>query len=207
MLSIRIEWIADDSFLGECDTFRYEFIVDFRMHKCTRCSNTILCCVMKDSFVSDIDGKINCKFRFKFKLIQRNHVLTICIFTDDQRRFTTCVQKRDRTFQMTIHLLGLPSSSVTRFRFDLAAPSWIFLPTYKVNVIILYFVFSSRLTSTEPVNDTLSMCSWTTIALPHLGPSPKRKQRSDYHEQESLIDDLAQYWQRLVENQPIIIIR
>ncbi len=47
-----------------------------------------------------------------------------------------------------------------------------FLPGIEYWICLLYF-YSNLLTSTEPVKATLSISSWTAIALPHSGPSPR----------------------------------
>ena len=80
-------------------------------------------------------------------------------------------------------------------------------PTQEI-LVLDFSLFIYRLTSTEPVKDILSICSWSTIALPHSGPSPgKINKITKYDQRHSSTEDLVQYWLHPVENQPTIIIR
>lgn len=99
--------------------------------------------------------------------------ITIGIFTNDQRRFSTWIFNENVTTNRSKRKeFDWPSSRETRFKFDFAAASWIFLPIYCLNEESWENV--SRLTSTEPVKAILSIFSCTAMALPHSGPSPRR---------------------------------
>jgi hypothetical protein len=60
LLSGRVEWITDDTLLGQLDTSSDELIVDFRVDEGARASCADLRCVREYGYMSQVHGKVNC---------------------------------------------------------------------------------------------------------------------------------------------------